>query len=51
MPNRSQKINDYTETSTSSPKRTRPTDRQMGLGSRDILTDKAEEKKNKAPNT
>lgn len=47
MPNRSNLINDYTEISNNSPQRTRPTDKQMGLGTHNFFTDKAKEKKNK----
>jgi hypothetical protein len=51
MADRSQLINDYTETSTSSPKRTRPTDRQMGLGTHNLFENKSKEKKDEKPNT
>jgi hypothetical protein len=47
MSDRSQLINDYTETSTSSPLRTRPTDKQMGLGSRDWVDTKPKKQNSK----
>lgn len=50
MPDRSQKINDYTETSTSDPQRLRPTDRQMGLGSHDTIGSKSNNKGNNKGN-
>jgi hypothetical protein len=49
--NNSQLINNFTETSTSSPKRIRPTDRQMGLGTHDLIEEKMNEKNNKKQNT
>jgi hypothetical protein len=51
MADRSQLINDYTETSTSSPLRTRPTDKQMGLGTEKIFTEDTEKKNTKKSNT
>lgn len=40
MPDDSQLINDRTEISTSSPLRTRPTDKQMGLGTHNFFDTK-----------
>lgn len=49
MADRSQLINDYTEISTSSPQRTRPTDKQMGLGTHNFFTSNSKDKKHKTP--
>lgn len=43
-------INSYVETSSNSPKRTRPTDKQMGLGSHDFFTSKEKKQKKSTPN-
>jgi hypothetical protein len=51
MSDRSQLINDYTEISTNSPQRTRPTDKQMGLGTHNFFTEKTKKEKNNKPNT
>lgn len=51
MPNRSQKINDYTEASNSSPQRVRPTDKQMGLGTHNFFQNETKGKKTEKPNT
>lgn len=48
---KSQQINNFTETSTSSPKRTRPTDKQMGLGTHDFFTKKQNKTNNKDTTT
>lgn len=47
LADRSQIINNYTETSTSSPLRTSPTDKQMGLGTRDFFTENKKTDKEK----
>lgn len=44
MPERSQKISDYTEISNNDPRHTRPTDKQMGLGSHNMLSGNAKNK-------
>lgn len=51
MADRSQLINNYTETSTSIPKRTRPNNKQMGLGTTEIDTSKGKKGAKKNLNT
>lgn len=41
------RINDFTETSTSSPLRTRPTDKQMGLGTHNFFKNNPKKDKQK----
>lgn len=48
MPDINNPIDDFAETSTSSPLRTRPTDKQMGLGTHNLLKNKPK-KNNQKP--
>ncbi|MBC2581359.1 hypothetical protein [Clostridium sp. DJ247] len=48
MSDRNNSINDYTETSTSSPLRTRPTDKQMGLGTHNFFKNKVKKDNQKS---
>lgn len=47
---KSDNINNFTESSTSSPLRTKPTDKQMGLGTHNFFTKKSKNS-NKEKNT
>jgi hypothetical protein len=47
----SQLIHDTLEESRSSPERTRPADKQLGLGTRNLLVEKFSNKTNKEQNT
>jgi hypothetical protein len=51
MSDRIDPIDDNVEISGSSPKRTRPTDRQMGLGTHDFIQKSAKKKNNHKENT
>ncbi|MBL4935629.1 hypothetical protein JK636_07645 [Clostridium sp. YIM B02515] len=51
MADRSQLINNYTETSTSIPERTRPNNKQMGLGTQEINTSKGKKTSKQNSNT
>ena len=51
MANDKDPITSHREISNSSPKRTRPTDRQMGLGSDDIIENSSKDKKKSHSNT